>query len=287
MPDSDTPDGNAAQIAYWNERAGETWARLQERIDANFAALTTLALDAAAPGPGERVIDIGCGCGATVLDLARRVGPTGRVLGVDVSEPMVVRARARIAVQALTQAQVQIADAATGLFRWGKADLMFSRFGVMFFAEPEAAFAHLRRQMRPEGRLLFACWRPLAENPWFTVPLEAGRRYLPPQPPADPEAPGPFAFADPERVRRILAAAGWRDIVARPQEAPMQMAGAGDLEGATAFATSVGALARLLAEAEPETRRVVERAVREALRAHDEPGGITLTGAIWLVSART
>jgi SAM-dependent methyltransferase len=199
---------------------------------------------------------------------------------------MVARARERIAAEGLTQAQVQIADAATGSLPWEQADLMFSRFGVMFFAEPEAAFTHLRRQMRPEGRLLFACWRPLADNPWFTIPLEAGRPFLPPQPPADPEAPGPFAFADPERVRRILAAAGWRDIVARPKEAPMQMAEAGDLDGAAEFATRVGALARLLGEAEPETRRAVKRAVREALRPHVGPDGVALTGAIWLVSAR-
>ncbi|WP_191970260.1 class I SAM-dependent methyltransferase [Methylobacterium planeticum] len=286
MPASEPVEGNAAQIAYWNDRAGETWAELQARIDANFSALTALALEAAAPQAGERVIDIGCGCGATVLDLARRVGPTGSVLGVDVSEPMAARARARIAAAGLAQAQVQVADAAAGAFDWTGADLMFSRFGVMFFAEPAAAFAHLRRQMRPGGRLLFACWRPLAENPWFTVPLEAGRPFLPPQPPADPTAPGPFAFADPERVRQVLATAGWREIGVSPREAPMRMADADDLDGAAAFATRVGALARLLADSEPETHRAVKRAVREALRAHDGPDGIALTGSVWLVSAR-
>src|SRR5260370_18482697 len=184
--------GNTAQIAYWNDKIAITWTTFQEHIDTVFAPLTAVALDAAAPATGERVIDVGCGSGATVLELARRVGPTGHVLGLDVSEPMSAQARERIAAEQLRNAEVLVHDAATCVFPRSDTDLLFSRFGVMFFADPEAAFANLRLAMRPGGRLLCMAWRPLAENPWFSVPLQAARALLPPQPPPEPNAPGPF-----------------------------------------------------------------------------------------------
>jgi SAM-dependent methyltransferase len=280
------PTENAAQIAYWNDRAAVTWVTLQERIDAMMVPITRAALAAAAAAPGERIIDIGCGCGATILELSPRVGPAGHVLGVDVSEPMAGRARERVAAAGIANAEIVAADATTHAFPAEGADLLFSRFGVMFFADPTAAFVYLRHAMKPSGRLLFACWRPLAENSWFTVPLAAGAPLLPPQPPAEPNAPGPFAFADPERVRRILADSGWRDIALAPHDLPMHFAASGDLEAATELATRVGPLARMLNEADPDLRPVVRAAVSEALRPYDGPDGFVFGGAIWLVSAR-
>jgi SAM-dependent methyltransferase len=275
--------GNADQIAYWNEKAASTWTEFQTRIDSVFTPLTALALQAAAPAVGERVIDIGCGCGATVLELARLVGPEGHVLGVDVSEPMAARAMQRVAEAGLTQARIEVSDASIRDMTGTGADLLFSRFGVMFFADPVAAFANLRTAMRSDGRLLFACWRPLADNSWFHVPLDAARDLLPPQPPADPIAPGPFAFADADRVRAILTQAGWRDADAVRHDVPMHL---GPLTEAIPFATRVGALARLLAEAAPDVRQAAEAAVAAALRARDTPEGVILGGSIWLVSAR-
>src|SRR3984957_14292882 len=134
---------NAAQIAYWNDRAAVTWTTFQERLDASFESLTAIALEAAAPKSGERAIDIGCGCGATVLALAHRLSPTGEVLGLDVSEPMAARAREQIGAAGLTNARVAVSDAATHDFREASADLLFSRFGIMFFADPVAAFSNL------------------------------------------------------------------------------------------------------------------------------------------------
>lgn len=224
MTDSDHAQDNADQIAYWNDKAAVTWTTFQERLDALFEPLTALALDAAAPERGESVIDIGCGCGATVLALAQRVGPDGHVLGVDVSDPMAARARERIASAGLTNSQVIVSDAATHPFERGGADLLFSRFGVMFFADPVAAFGNLRGAVRPGGRLLCAAWRPLADNPWFRVPMEAARALLPPQPPADPEAPGPFALANQDRTLGILRAAGWKDAMLARQHVPMRLA---------------------------------------------------------------
>lgn len=278
--------GNAAQIAYWNDRAAVTWTTFQEQIDTLFAPLTAVALDAAAPAAGERVIDVGCGCGATVLGLTHRVGPTGHVLGLDVSEPMLARARDRIAAQELRNAGVTICDAATYAFPRNDADLLFSRFGVMFFADPEAAFANLRRAMRPGGRLLCMAWRPLAENPWFNVPLQAARALLPPQPPPEPNAPGPFAFADAERVRSILAAGGWKDASIVRHDEPIHLADVGKLEEATEFVVRVGPLARALAEVEPDVRERARHAVREVLGADEGPNGTSLAGSIWLIAAR-
>ena len=282
---TDAAEGNAAQIAYWNDKAGANWTALQGQIDALFVPITELALAAAAPAPGEAVIDIGCGCGATVLALAERVGSAGRVLGVDVSEPMAARARERIAAAGLTNASVQVTDASTHGFA-AQADLLFSRFGVMFFADPTAAFANLRRGVRAGGRLLFAAWRPVEENSWFSVPLAAGRPLLPEEPPADPDAPGPFAFRDPARVRAILSGAGWREIEFQPRDVPMRVGGAGGLEETTDLLMRLGALARLLADVDADTRSRVRDAVRAALLPHDGPSGVVLGGAIWLVSAR-
>jgi len=286
-PDGEGP--NAAQVAYWNSQACAGWLTEHERLDALFAPLTEAALALAAPRPGERAVDVGCGAGATALALARAVGPGGGVLGLDVSERLVARARERIAEAGLdATARVELADAALRPFA-AEADLLFSRFGVMFFADPVAAFANLRRALRPDGgRMVFAAWRPLSENPWFRLPVEAARGHLPPStdPPPQPGAPGPFAFDDPARVRGILDRAGWRGVEIAPHDPPMRLAPPGGAAEAARGAAAVGPLARALAGAGEEERRRAVAAVAEALRAHDGPGGVVLPGAVWLVSAR-
>ena len=284
MSDHQDTTDNAAQIAYWNELAGANWTALQEHLDTVFAPLTAIALGAAAPMAGEHVLDTGCGCGATTLELARLVGPTGHVLGLDVSQPMTTRARERIAAAGLTNAEILVADAATATLP--AVDLLFSRFGVMFFADPVAAFANLRQAVRPGGRLLCAVWRPLAENPWFHVPLAAVRDLLPPQPPAEPFAPGPFAFADPGRVTSLLTQAGWRDVAMTPHNVPMPMAPQNEIAQATEFAMRIGAVARMLADADPDLRARAQAAIAQAMEAHNRPEGIVLVGSIWLLSAR-
>jgi SAM-dependent methyltransferase len=286
MPNPAGKQDNADQIAYWNDRAAVTWTAAQERLDALFAPLTATALAEAAPATGERVIDIGCGCGATVLALADRVGPTGHVLALDVSEPMAARARERVAAAGLTNAEVIVSDAATHTFPRPEADLLFSRFGVMFLADPVAAFANLRRAMQPNGRLVCVAWRPLADNPWFYVPLEAARTVLPPLPPADPDVPGPFAFANRERTMGIISGAGWHNAKLTQHDVAMTLAATGEIERATEFATEVGVLARVLADVDPDTRARARQAVADALRAHDGSDGIRLRGSVWLISAR-
>ena len=286
MTHAEDAQDNAAQIAYWNDRAAVTWTNFQDRLDAQFEPITALALGSAAPAAGEHAIDIGCGCGATVLALADRLGPGGQVVGLDVSQPMAARARQRIEAAGLTNARVIVSDAATHRFAEPRADLLFSRFGVMFFADPAAAFANLRTAMRPGGRLLFAAWRPLADNPWFSVPMQAAAALLPPQPPADPSAPGPFALADRDRTLGLLRAGGWQQAVLQRHDLGMRIAAPGQIEQATEFATHMGALGRILGEQPPEKRGPVQDAVAAALRRYDSPDGIVLQGSIWLISAR-
>ena len=196
---------NDEEIAYWNAEAGSRWAEFQERIDRAFAALSAAGLAAAAVKPGEAVLDIGCGCGATSLDLA---AAAQAVTGIDVSRSMLGVAERRAAATGIANAEFTLADASTYAFERAAFDVAFSRFGVMFFEDPVAAFTNIRPALKPTGRLTFVCWRDLAANPWFSVPVEAVRPFVPPQPKVDPNEPGPLSFKDPERVREILERAG-------------------------------------------------------------------------------
>ncbi|MBX6744134.1 MAG: class I SAM-dependent methyltransferase, partial [Acetobacteraceae bacterium] len=181
--------------------------------------------------------------------------------------------------------RVELADASAYGFAPGSFDLAFSRFGVMFFRDPVAAFAQIRRALKPEGRLVFVCFRSLAENAWVRVPQEAAQPLLPPAEPPKPGEPGEFAFADPGRVRGILEGAGFRDVTLTPHDPPIHLAGPGGAEDAAAFSTQMGPVARILRE-RPDLTEPVRKAMAEAYRKHDGPQGIVLPAAIWIVSAR-
>ncbi len=280
-----SPEGpNAEQIRYWNEVAGPKWVRLQERLDAQIGPFGERAIERSGAAPGECVLDVGCGCGSTALELSRRVAPTGRVVGVDLSAPMLEVARARAAPGAL---RFENADAQTHAFERGGFDLVFSRFGVMFFQDPPAAFSNLRSALRPGGRLTFVCWQALERNPWMAVPLRAIAAHveLPPRP--GPEAPGPFALADPERIRAILERAGFRAIECEPLEQPLLLGGPGvSLDEVVAFALQLGPAAAAIRAAGEEVASRVGPAVRAALEPHATAGGVRMDAAAWIVSAR-
>lgn len=279
------PHPNADQIAYWNGDNGDKWARLQERLDALFAPITAAAVAAAAPRHGDHVLDIGCGCGDTVLALAEAVGSLGSVTGVDISKPMLAVAGHRIAARELAQAAVLQADAAAEPFAPGSADLVFSRFGVMFFDAPSEAFINIRRALKPGGRLFFACWRPFKGNPWFHAPYKAAAPHLPEQEKTDPEAPGPFAFAEPERVKRVLGVAGFTEIEVAPFDAVLTFGRTGEVEDALRFLVQVGLVARALATGTEEQQAAALDAIRGLLRQADGPEGVRLGARCWFVSA--
>jgi len=274
--------GNADQIAYWNAGAGETWASLQERLDRQLAPLGQKAEAALAPKPGERILDIGCGAGQTSLELAEAVGSEGVVLGVDISQPLIDVARRRSA--SVPGLSFQLADAETESFPTGAFDGAFSRFGVMFFANPVAAFRNIARALKPGGRLAFVCWRTPQENLFMSLPLAAASAVLPPSPspPPPPAAQGPFAFADPALLWDILGKAGFTDISVTAHD---QKIGSGDLDTTLDVALKVGPLGAMLREY-PDRREAVIAAVREALQPHVTEDGVRLDSASWIVTAR-
>jgi SAM-dependent methyltransferase len=269
-------DPNAEMIEYWNGDGGKRWIATRERIDRSAARITDALFASAAPRAGERVLDIGCGCGSTTIELARRTGAAA--VGVDISAPMVEVAHSRSggATFVVGDASVYAFDAAH--------DLVFSRFGVMFFADPIGAFANIRRALAPGGRLAFACWRALEHNAWAGTPLAAARPLLPPQAPPAPHAPGPFAFGDGDRLRGILDRAGWRDIAIEAHASTMWL---GDsLDDAVAECLEVGPLARLVGPLPEDTRAHIRDRVRVAIAPYAGVGGVEAPAAVWLVEAR-
>jgi SAM-dependent methyltransferase len=267
------------EIEFWNGVAADRWVTHQAELDARIAVYGRAAIDALRPVAGERVLDVGCGCGDTVLTLAERVGAAGRVVGLDVSRRMLERARER--ARGATHVDLALEDAA--VYRPSEPfDAICSRFGVMFFAKPVAAFANLRSTLRPGGRMAFVCWRAIAENPWAAVPLGAALSVVPPPPPAPEGAPGPFAFADEARVRAVLGEAGFADVTVTPFDAPMLLGET--LEAALRYASEMGPAARLMSDLSPADSARVMAALEAALAPHGPR--VALTGAVWVVSAR-
>jgi SAM-dependent methyltransferase len=274
---------NAEQRASWNGVTGARWASTWQLHDRTEAQISEALLELAAPAPGERALDVGCGAGSTALRVAERVsagGAPGRVTGIDFSAPLIAVARTRAAG---TCASFVEADASTHPFQ-PEFDLVVSRFGVMFFSDPEPAFANLRRAAAPGGRLAFVCWRAFEDNPWATVPMDAARAVLPAIAPPPPDQPGPFGLAGRDRARGLLARAGWREIAIERRDHALFF---GDtVEQAVHTAASILLLPRFLVDLGPELRAQVQDRLAGALAPFLGPGGIALGGSSWLVSAR-
>jgi ubiquinone/menaquinone biosynthesis C-methylase UbiE len=286
MTDQQTSSPNAREVQYWNSAHTRPWADEYEAIDALFAGLTRIALDRAAPKLGERVIDIGCGSGTTVLELAARVGPSGYVLGADVSKPSVARARERLAAANIHQAEIMLCDVSAHIFPANSFNLVFSRFGVMFFADPVATFANIRTAMKSDGRLALVVFRTPQENKFATAALAAVRHLVPPMTPPGPEEPGQFSWADAARVHRILETAGFKNISLTPHDLAMTLAGRGGAAEAASFAFRVGPVVRATTDASEQKKREVRAALEAFFKSHDGPQGVVLPGAIWVVTAR-
>jgi ubiquinone/menaquinone biosynthesis C-methylase UbiE len=279
---------NRERATRWNDAGGKVWVEMNRVLDAGLAPLLEPVLDAALPSSPDRldgttnVLDIGCGAGATTLAAARRVSPLGRVLGADISGTLLRAARARAQAEGVTNVDFVEADAQTHPFPAAAFDAALSRLGVMFFADPVAAFANIRRGMREGARLAFVAWRTPEENPFMTVAGEAAASLLPNLPAYAIDAPGAFGLADATRTKGILERAGFRDIAIDPLDAPSSVAE----EDLMSYATKVGPVGLALHNADDVTRARVTEALRPAFAPFVKDGAARYTACVWLVRAR-
>lgn len=277
----DTVRVEQGQVATWNGRYGQAWVEARELLDDLFRPFEELLADAAGAHAGGRALDVGCGAGATTVAVARRLGAPGSCVGVDISEPMLAAARAR-AERARVAASFVLADAQTHRFERASFDLVVSRFGVMFFADPVAAFANLREAATEGAELRFVTWRGPAENPFMTVGEQAAAPLLPDPPPRSPDAPGPFRFAVADRVAEILAAGGWAAVDIQPLDVVCTMPEAQLIP----YLTRIGPVARALEDADEPTRARVIEAVRPAFDRFVHGDEVRFTATCWTVRAR-
>ncbi len=278
-------DANAAQQEYWNTVAGPRWVGLEGFVERRVRAVNDLLLRYSAVAAGERVLEIGCGTGAFTMPLAGAAGPQGSVLGADISEAMLAGARKRIAESGFHNITLMQADAQTHAFQPAAFDLVASRFGVMFFADPAAAFTNLRRAAKPGGRLCFACWGTLEENRHWLIPYAVALRHLGPPAPKAPRAPGPMAFADPDYVRSFLGAAGFEGVEIH-REHPEIFASTAEEEAS--HASIMGPTARLIDEKKPDqaTRQLIRAEIETAFASSAAGGDTRLPSTVLLVTAR-
>jgi SAM-dependent methyltransferase len=274
---------NADMLAFWNGQGGHLWVARQAHTDSTLGPVSEALVAFAAPRAGERVLDVGCGCGATTLDFARAVGTTGRVAALDISGPMLAEGRARAEAAGLANIDWLQADPATAAL--DGYDLLTSAFGVMFFGAPVAAFANMRRAANPGARMAFVCWRSLAENPWMKTPMDAVAPHLPPRPQAVPNAPGMFALADPEWITEVITAAGWAPPRLDKLDLDLDIAAGRGLDEAVVQSTQIGAVNSWLRNQPAEIVSAAVASLREALAAHVDGVSVRLPGAMWLVGS--
>jgi SAM-dependent methyltransferase len=273
---------NADQIAYWDGPAGEHWAAEQDRYDRINVAFRERIVAALEAEPGERVLDVGCGNGALSVAIGPLVDRGGSVLGLDISGPMLAAAARRAGEAGLDNVSFQRGDAQVHRLDDGAFDAVVSRFGVMFFDDPAAAFANLARALRRGGRIVFTCWQELVRNEWLMVPADAALAFVPMPELGAPGQPGPFSLADPDRIRAVLST--FVDVTLEEVTAPMRL---GDtIEDVVAFLQRTDMADTLMKDVDAATAAAVWAAVAEALVPYASAEGVTLNGVAWLVHAR-
>ena len=274
---------NADMLAFWNGQGGRIWVARQAHTDITLTPVTEALLAFASPRTGERVLDVGCGCGAPTLEFARAVGPSGRVAALDISGPMLADGEARAKAAGIANVEWRQADPATAAL--DEYDLLTSAFGTMFFGDPVGAFAHMRRAANPGARMAIVCRRQLAENPWMEVPMKAVAYHLPPRPKPAPHAPGMFAFADPQRVSEVLTASGWTPPRFKKFDADLDIAAGRGLEEAVIQSTQIGAVNSWLRNQPSEVVSAAIASLRDALAPHVNGASVRLPSAMWLISS--
>ncbi|MEP1472355.1 MAG: class I SAM-dependent methyltransferase [Halieaceae bacterium] len=269
---------NSEQIEYWNGSAGENWVETYPLIDRLLEPLSSVAVTHANAQAGQKVIDVGCGCGGTSLKLAEQ---GAQVLGVDISAPMVAEAQRR--AQAVSNLTFGVADASTTTYT-ADHQLAFSRFGVMFFADPVAAFSNIRAALVPGGRLVFICWQSLMVNPWIAIPGGVIQELQPAAAPPDPEAPGPFSLADETCLRETLTSAGFSSVSVDSLERELTLGTT--MDEAMLFQTRIGPLSSYMAEHPGEEGEAAKAKVEAALSPYQNDSGVRMNAATWLVTAQ-
>lgn len=276
-----THDDPDSQAALWNGTAGQAWVKLQALLHGMFEPFERLlAAEAIEFGRGP-VLDVGCGTGATTLAIARALGPSSECVGVDVSAPMIAAACSRMPAQSHGISFVE-ADAQRHAFEPGRFRLIVSRFGVMFFDDPVEAFANLHRAATGDAQMRLIAWRSAADNPFMTTAERAVASMLPPFPAREPDAPGQFAFADPQRVQAILARAGWLDVTLQPLDVTCTL----PAHALPTYLSRLGPVGRALQEVDEDTRERVLGVARRAFEPYVHGDQVRFNAACWTIAAR-
>lgn len=273
---------NTAQAEQW-EKLGPRWVAMQERLDRQVNVHALRGIDAADPSPGEAVLDIGSGPGTSSFQIAERLGSSGSVLGADISGTMVEGAISRAKTVGVDNVSFIVADAQVHQFD-SPFDLVFSRFGVMFFADPPAAFANIHAALKSTGRLAFICWQSPMQNTWMTIPMQAMGPFLPPSPPPDPNGPGSFSLANGVALRSLIEGAGFSSVSINASEAKVSLGANVDEAAEFMFQVSPG-----ISDTDRSDSARVEKmltAIKDALTPFDGPNGVELDSATWIVTAQ-
>jgi ubiquinone/menaquinone biosynthesis C-methylase UbiE len=268
------------QAEFWNGAGGQMWVQRIEDTHKLIEPLGSLIRTRAAAKPGEAILDVGCGGGQNSVELAQDVGPEGRVVGLDVSEVILDYARRQPDLP--QNLEYVLGDAGSEDLETAAFDLLFSRFGVMFFEDPIAAFTHMHSALKPNGRVAFLCWQAPQLNPWLSVPMQAIYQFIPPPAAAEPRSPGPFAFAEEVWIREILDDAGYANVNVEGINHDISM---GSLDDAVAYMMRFGPAVEALNEADEETSRKVEAAIRQAFEPFVVDGHVKGPTATWIVTA--
>ena len=274
---------NVEQAEYWDGVGGEHWVAEQARYDRMSGGFGDRVVEMLSPRPGERVLDVGCGNGALSLAIGPLVAPEGTVVGLDISGPMLAEATRRARAAGLENVRFERGDAQVHGLPEAGFDAFVSRFGVMFFDDPQAAFANLARSLRSGGRVVFACWRELTANEWLMVPVAAALTHMPMPDLGKLGGPGPFSLAEPDHVRSILDGAGLAGVGVEDFRCPMWLGAT--VDDTVAFMQGTDMAATLLADVDDDVAAAAWEAVRSALAPHAGRDGVVLGGAAWLVTA--
>lgn len=277
---------NADMKDFWNGVGALKWIHFQYALEASLAPFGRGIIEASGVEVGDLVLDIGCGCGDTTFEIGQRVGRDGHVHGLDISRPMILRSRKTKSKLGVKNVTFGCEDAQTYAFEPDLVDVVFSRFGVMFFDDPLAAFVNMRRGLKPGGRLAFLCWQSAQDNEWIHRSLDVVSRHIPLQEPLGPEQPGPLSFRQKARIERILTDAGFRDIQIEPSESSFLVGKS--IDAAIGFLTQLGPAANVISQAEPDeiTKALIVDDLRNCLMDYVTDKGVVMGAATWIVTAK-